>query len=214
MARGNGRMRVFLDDIDYRTFVRCFAETLDDFTIECWNYCVMPNHYHATLRPTRPNLSDAMRQLNGTYAQWWNRRHKTVGHVFQGRFKDQIVQQESYLSVLCRYVANNPVRAGLVKHPADWPWSSYAATIGLRPPPQFLATDLVLRQFGEGDRQVLQQRFAAYVCASADDDGMEDGLRSPVLILGDKAFQASVKAGSDHGLTPAERRGAQGPQHH
>lgn len=75
--------------------------------MECWNYCLMPSHYQATFRPSLPNLSEAMRRLNSVYAQWWNQRHERVSHVFQGRFKDQIVQREVYLLVLCRYVALN-----------------------------------------------------------------------------------------------------------
>ena len=133
MARGNGRMSIFLDDVDYRQFVYLLGDVVESLEIECLNYCVMPNHYHATLRPTLPNLSEGVRLINSRYAQWWNRRHERVGHVFQGRFKDQIVQQEGYLQALCRYIALNPVRAGLVDSPDNWEWSSYAATTGLRP---------------------------------------------------------------------------------
>ena len=91
----------------------------------------MPNHYHATLQPSQPNLSEALRRLNSVYARWWNERHQRVGHVFQGRFKDQIVDRDSYLLTLSRYVVMNPVRAGLVERPEDWRWSSYRATAGL-----------------------------------------------------------------------------------
>ena len=130
MSRGNGRMGIFLDDADYRQFVHLLGEAVERFDIRCWNYCVMPNHYHATLQPTRTNLSEAIRCLNSGYAQWWNRRHGRVGHVFQGRYKDQVVDRETYLLTLSRYVVMNPVRAGLVERPGDWPWSSYRATVG------------------------------------------------------------------------------------
>lgn len=119
MARGNGRMRIFLHDMDYRKFIDVLGDVVEESEIECWNYCVMPNHYHATFRPTRPNLSEAIRRINSVYAQWWNKRHERVGHVFQGRFKDQIVQREGYLLALCRYVAMNPVRAGLSECPEN-----------------------------------------------------------------------------------------------
>ena len=99
MARGNGRMRIFEDDTDYRYFVTLFGDIMEEFEIQCWNYCVMPNHYHATLQPTLPNLSRAIQRLNRRYAQRWNKRYDRVGHVFQGRFKDQIVQREGYLRV-------------------------------------------------------------------------------------------------------------------
>ena len=195
MARGNGRMSIFLDDVDYRQFVYLLGDVVESLEIECLNYCVMPNHYHATLRPTLPNLSEGVRLINSRYAQWWNRRHERVGHVFQGRFKDQIVQQEGYLLSLCRYIALNPVRAGLVESPANWEWSSYAATTGLRPSPSFLAVDSLLHQFGAGERATLQARFAAHVLGNEHDArSTEDRLRSNERILGDRAFKDSLTA--------------------
>ena len=194
MARGNGRMPIFLDDRDYRHFLYLFGDIVEALEIECWNYCVMPNHYHATVRPTLPNLSEALRRLNGAYAQWWNRRHGRVGHVFQGRFKDQVLQTEGYLLTVCRYVAMNPVRAGLVERPESWEWSSFAATAGLRPSPAFLATDAVLRQFGPGHRGLLQARFATHVNDStAPGACSEDRIRSAERILGDVTFKRSLE---------------------
>ena len=96
MSRGNGRMCIFLDEADYRQFVYILGDVVETFGLECWNYCLMPNHYHATLRPSRPNLSEAIRRLNSVYALWWNKRHQRVGHVFQGRFKAQVVDREGY----------------------------------------------------------------------------------------------------------------------
>jgi len=194
MARGNGRMSIFLDDTDYRQFVHLLGDVVEDLEIQCWNYCVMPNHFHATLLPTLPNLSEALRRINGRYAQWWNRRHERIGHVFQGRFKDQIVQREGYLAALCRYVAMNPVRAGLVTRPEDWEWSSYAATTGQRPSPSFLAVDQVLRQFGNGELPDLQQRFAAHVLASSPEEMCtDDRIRSNESIVGDSEFKRSLR---------------------
>ena len=149
MARGNGKMRIFLDDTDNRRFLYLLGEVLADFSIRCWNYCLMPNHYHLTIQPTRPNLSEAIGRLNGGYGLWWNRRHGQVGHVFQGRFKDQVVDREEYLVTLSRYVVMNPVRAGLVQRPEDWRWSSYRATVGLCSAPAFLDTTATLDLFGE-----------------------------------------------------------------
>jgi REP element-mobilizing transposase RayT len=107
MSRGNARMPIFLDDCDYRQFVYQVGDVVEEFGLVCWNYCAMPNHYHLTVQPTRANLSAAIRKLNGTYGQWWNRRHGRVGHVFQGRFKDQIVDRNSYLMALSSYVVMN-----------------------------------------------------------------------------------------------------------
>ena len=187
-------MTVFLDDTDYRQFTYLLGEVTEELGILCWNYCLMPNHYHLTLQPTRPNLSDAMRRLNGNYAMWWNRRHQRVGHVFQGRFKDQIVDCESYAFCLARYVLMNPVRANLVKQPGDWRWSSYRAMVGLAETPSFLLPSLTLRLFGAGEDDDLRTRFRQFVTAVEDDPATVDRIRSGETILGPRAFKNAVAA--------------------
>jgi REP element-mobilizing transposase RayT len=203
MSRGNGRMEIFLDDRDYRKFMQLLADVVEDFELECWNYCVMPNHYHATIRPTLPNISAALQQLNGDYAKWFNWRYTRVGHAFQGRFKAQIVEREGYSLTLARYVALNPVRAKLVERPEDWPWSSYASTIGLRPISPFLSADATLALFGEGDRSTLQKRFADFVLARCDDTAAHERIRSNSRILGSVAFKRFVRAGRVEGASEA-----------
>lgn len=197
MSRGNGQMKIFLDEADYRHFVHVLGDVVDGAAIRCWNYCLMPNHYHLTVQPTKPNLSEAIRRVNSVYAQWWNRRHTRVGHVFQGRFKDQIVERESYLLTLSRYVVMNPVRADLVKRPEDWRWSSYRATVGLAPPSSFLAASATLELFGDGDVSTLQTRFASHVIARMDDVASLDRIRSNDRILGTNLFKDAVAAARD-----------------
>ena len=186
-------MEIFLDAIDYRHFVRCLGDIVDEFGIACWIYCVMPNHYHATLQPRHPNISEAIQQLNSIYAQWWNKRHGRVGHVFQGRFKDQIVDRDGYLLTLSRYVVMNPVRARLVDRPEDWAWSSYRATIGLEATPAFLAVASTLRLVGDdSDPHVLQQRFVRLATSTPVDHGAVDRIRSSDRILGSGEFKEWV----------------------
>ena len=93
----------------------------------------MDNHYHIVIETIEGNLSQGMRQLNGVYTQTSNRRHHRVGHVFQGRYKAILIEKESYLLELCRYVVLNPIRANMINDVADWPWSSYAAMLGKIP---------------------------------------------------------------------------------
>ena len=187
-------MAIFLDDRDYRQFVFLLGENVSAFQLKCWNYCAMPNHYHATLQPTLPNLSEAIRRLNSEYAQWWNRRHGRVGHVFQGRFKDQIVDRENYMLTLSRYVVLNPVRASLCKRPEEWYWSSYQATMGFFPAPTFLSTELTLGLFGPGDVAMLRARFSATLAAGVNDAALTDRIRSNERILGDAAFKKAVNS--------------------
>ena len=188
-------MTIFLDDLDYRTFTQLFRATVEDFNIKCWNYCLMPNHYHATLLPLMPNISTAIQYLNSSYAQWWNRQHGKVGHVFQGRFKAQIVQEDGYALTLSRYVALNPVRAQLVKRPEEWRWSSYGSLIGLRPMPSFLDVNATLTLFGDGGAALRRQRFADFVLAGCENETDDDRIRSNTTILGDAAFTMSINGG-------------------
>jgi REP element-mobilizing transposase RayT len=193
MSRGNARMQIFLDEADYRKFFYVLGDVLDAYEVECWDFCAMPNHYHLALRNTRRNLSEALRHLNGEYATWWNSEHKKVGHVFQGRFKDQIVQREGYLLSLVRYIALNPVRAGLVQRPDAWPWSSYRYTAGLCHPPSFLAWQQILDQFGEDDLQTSRARYVRHVLSLSMDENVHDEhFRSRRRVIGDAAFKRSI----------------------
>ena len=97
----------------------------------------------------KANLSIGMRQLNGIYTQSFNRQHKRVGHLFQGRFKAILVEKESYLLELCRYIVLNPVRVKGGVEMGAWKWSSYRATAGSALVPEFLSIDWLLEQFGK-----------------------------------------------------------------
>jgi REP element-mobilizing transposase RayT len=141
MSRGNWRSAIFLDTTDRQRFLKLLAHVVEHFGLRCHAYCLMTNHFHLAVKTSEGNLSRAMKQLKGDYAQWWNRRHRRVGHLFQGRFKAQIVQDGQYLVDVCRYIVLNPVRARMVASPAQWRWSSYRATVGISRPPEFLCCD-------------------------------------------------------------------------
>src|ERR671924_2148265 len=130
-SRGNERKWIFRDDFDRKLFLNILSQINQRFNWLCHAYCLMTNHYHLLIETPDGNLSKGMRQLNGVYTQRFNRQHGRVGHVFQGRYKAIIVQKESYLVELARYVVLNPVRARMVRSLAEWPWSSYRATAGL-----------------------------------------------------------------------------------
>jgi putative transposase len=143
-ARGNGRQAIYWDENDCNSFLGILARAVSRFAWLCHAFCLMGNHYHLLIETPRPNLAQGMRDLNGTYAQDFNNRHGQVGHLFQGRYGAILVQKESHLLELSRYIVRNPVHAGLCAHPADWPWTSYLATAGLHPRPAFLTTDWLL----------------------------------------------------------------------
>ena len=111
-------------------------------------FVLMGNHFHLLVETPEPNLSRGMRHLNGVYTQWFNWRHKRSGHLMQGRFKAILVEKQSHLLELARYIVLNPVRAGLVQTAGQWRWSNYRATAGLGKVPSWLEVDWTLGQFG------------------------------------------------------------------
>ncbi len=161
-ARGNARQAIVRDDRDRARFVDTLAQMVEQYRVLCHSWVLMSNHYHLLLETPEPNLSLAVRHLNGVYTQAFNRRHRRVGHLFQGRFKAIVVEREAYLLELCRYVVLNPVRAGLVTYPRAYAWSSYRATAGETAGPQWLTVDWVLQQFGS-TRKAAQQAYQEFV---------------------------------------------------
>lgn len=139
-SRGNARQTVFHEPGDFHAFRDLLGETCLRFDWHCHAHCLMPNHYHLLIETRAPTLSRGMRHLNGVFTQRYNRRRKRVGHVFQGRFKALLVQDEHYLLELARYIVLNPVRAKLVVQAADWRWSSYAWLVGTAQAPDWAAS--------------------------------------------------------------------------
>ncbi len=122
----------------------------------------MDNHCHLLIETNRACLSDGMKLLNGSYTQYVNQQYQCIGHVFQGRFKAILVQKESYLLELARYIALNPVRAGMVRSAKDWSWSSYRATAGSVESAACLTNDWVLGGFAD-TKHIAQQRYIEFV---------------------------------------------------
>jgi len=117
----------------------------------------MTNHYHLLVETPDADLSRGMHLLNGVYTQWFNHRHDRVGHLVQGRFKAILVEKESHLLELVRYVVLNPVRAKMVRSVRDWPWSSYRATAGQTEAPEFLMIGWVLSQFDPDPERAVRE---------------------------------------------------------
>ncbi len=143
-SRGDRREHIYLSDVDRDAWLELLGHVCARFNWVCHAYCLRSNHYHLVIETPEGNLSQGMRQLNGVYTQWVNRNHGRVGHVFQGRYKAILVEKDSYLLELARYVVLKPVRAGMVGDAGDWPWSSYLAMTGQVPVPVWLKTDWLL----------------------------------------------------------------------
>ncbi|MCX6551280.1 MAG: transposase [Acidobacteria bacterium] len=196
MARGNAKGLIFLDDLDHRRFLTVLEDTLRRFGIVCHAFCLMPNHYHLAVVTPAANLSAAIKHLNGVYSQWWNRRHGRCGHVFQGRFKAQVIQKDPYLLVACRYIVLNPVRAGLVKHPQDWRWSSYQATAGLELAPAPLDVQVLHDLLSCGPGVTPGMAYREFVCGtrSAQYGAVGRLIRRGSRCIGDVSFLEDERA--------------------
>lgn len=109
-SRGNEKNPIFLSNKDRTLFLNTLEKTIDKYKWVCHAYCLMDNHYHLLIDTPLPNLSSGMRQLNSVYTQAFNKRHKRIGHLYQGRFKAIVIDKESYLLEVARYVVLNPVR--------------------------------------------------------------------------------------------------------
>lgn len=185
-SRGDRRKSIFFDDNDRQHWLDILGLVCSRFNFSVHAYCQMSNHYHLMIETLEGNLSQGMRQLNAFYSQEFNRQHGLVGHVFQGRYKAILVQKESYLLELARYVVLNPVRAGIVSDPKDWQWGSYNFTTGEHDAPTWLNTVWLLSQFGKSRNLSL----GAYRQFVLEGIGKESPLKDTQhqMILGDQAF--------------------------
>jgi len=146
-SRGNDRAAIFRDDRDRARFLEILGDVVSGGRWALHGYCLMGNHFHLLLETPLGNLSRGMQRINGRYTQWFNRRHRKIGHLLQGRYKAILVEKEAHLLELCRYIVLNPVRAGMVETASRWPWSNYAATSGSSAAPDWLEVDWTLSQF-------------------------------------------------------------------
>jgi hypothetical protein len=156
-------------------------------------FCLMPNHYHLVVRAPDANLSNAMQYLNSVYSQWWNHRHQRCGHVFQGRFKAQVVQRDRYLLAVFRYVVLNPVRGGLVANPKDWKWSSYRASINIVPVPDFLDRQTMEQLVPHAGPSGASDAFRLFVHADQGQADVGRLIRRETQVLGDPTFVKSAR---------------------
>jgi REP element-mobilizing transposase RayT len=161
-SRGNERKAVFRSDQDRMNFLNTLQHVKKRYNWICHAYCLMDNHYHLLIETPDGNLAIGMRQLNGVYTQLFNKLHGRAGHLFQGRYKSILIQKDSHLLEVCRYVVLNPVRAKMAEAPEAWKWSSYRATAGREAAHPCLTVEWVLGQFG-GKRAAAEKEYRQFV---------------------------------------------------
>jgi putative transposase len=196
-TRGNEKIDIYRDDRDREVFLELVDRVVRRMDWRCLSYCLMGTHFHLLVQTRQPNLDRGMQQLKGGYAQRFNRRHERVGHLFQGRYGAVLIQQDSHLLEVFRYVARNPVKEGWCADPADWRWGAHAALAGYVSAPPFLDVDEARAWFGPRNGAA---RYAEFVAQTAQVPYEPAG-----VVFGDASFKRSVLPDADPGVEFADR---------
>lgn len=130
--RGNNKAQIYFDREDYEKFLDCVLKSQELFPFELISYCIMPNHFHLQIKIIEHSLGEIMHRICMNYARYFNKKYELVGHVFQGRYKSVIIENDAQLIRTSRYIHLNPVEANLVKNPVEYKWSSYGVYMGKR----------------------------------------------------------------------------------
>jgi putative transposase len=206
LSRGNEGLDICYDDQDRKIFLETLGEVSDRFGAAIYAFVLMTNHYHLLVQTPGANLSRVMQWFGVTYTRRFNNRHSRTGHLFQGRFKSILVENDAYVVELSCYIHRNPLRVGMVKRLVDYPWSSYPVYAYGRKGPEWLKTDLILGYFsGEDPRKAYRKKVQAY---AGEEKGLWEDFRHGV-ILGTSQFLDMIKtrysSGRPHREIPQQR---------
>lgn len=190
MNRGLARQAIFNSDKDRELFIELLCEIHNRYRVEIHAYCLMGNHYHILICTPLGNISRAMRHLNGVYTQRYNKRHRLDGPIYRGRYKSILVDADTYLLRLNRYIHLNPVVAGIVNKAEQYKWSSYKDYLSTRERPYWLVTTDTLAYFGERYQKKKYKLFVEEGIDKELDDYFKKLRRLP--ILGSEAFSKTV----------------------
>jgi REP-associated tyrosine transposase len=146
-SRGAVQLPVFVSDGDREMFLGLLCTSVERSGWLCHGYCLMSNHYHLVLETPQPTLAKGMHRLNHAYAKWVNLQTGRLGHAFDARYGSSLIETAEHELEVARYVALNPVTAGMCRAPEQWRWSSYRAQLGLDRQPSFLTVARVLGHF-------------------------------------------------------------------
>jgi len=190
MSRGNDGQDIYLNDDDRKLFLETISEMSERFEVDIFTYVLMSNHYHLLVRTNRANLKKAMQWFGTTYTRRFNNRNCKKGHLFQGRYKSILVQNDAYLMQLSCYIHRNPLRAGIVKRLIDYKWSSYPIYAYAKKGPDWLSTKVILSYFKGADKHK-QYREKVQKYAEEEKRLLEDIHHG--MILGAKKFVDKIR---------------------
>lgn len=190
-ARGNERRKIFFSRKDYEKFKEYLAEAKEKYRYLLHAYVLMTNHYHLIIETPEKNLSKIMHYLNSSYTTYTNIKRKRSGHLFQGRYKAIVVDKDSYLLELSRYLHLNPVRANMVEKPEEYPYSSYNSYIASTTE-NIISRENILEMLAKNGKKA-RDRYRTFV-ESALGEETESPLKKVYggVILGSEGFTRNV----------------------
>ncbi len=150
MVRGIGKMDLFHAPIDYEKYLASLYRVRKQVSLQLYAYCLMKNHVHLLIEEGKESISLTMKRLGVSYSLYYNKRHERVGHVFQGRYRSEAIKNEQQFMKCCRYIHNNPVKAGMVAFAENYPWTSYRAYVK-RFPDGLTDTQPLLQMYSSDD---------------------------------------------------------------
>jgi putative transposase len=190
MSRGNNGQDIYLNDDDRNLFLETIKEMSERFEVDIFAYVLMSNHYHLLVRTNRANIKKAMQWFGTTYTRRFNNRNFKKGHLFQGRYKSILVQNNAYLMQLSCYIHRNPLRAGIVRRLIDYKWSSYPIYAYAKKGPAWLSTQVILSYFKGADKHK-QYRKKVQKYVEEEKRLLEDVHHG--MILGAKKFVNKIR---------------------
>ena len=178
MLRGANRKDIFHDDKDRIRYLNTLNKYKNNGkAFQVYGWCLMNNHIHLLLQEGKLTVADILKRTGVSFAGYYNRKYNAMGHLFQDRFKSEGVDGDAYLLTVVRYIHQNPVKAGMVQHPADWPWSSCSGYYGRNIfPPGLLDRERVLDMFSQSLHPISTaiEWFKAFNEAENDDTCLDD----------------------------------------
>jgi putative transposase len=223
-CRGNEKQNIYRDDTDRSRFLQLLNQSLNIYTVKLHSYVLMANHFHLLVETPLGNLSEFMRHFNIAYIGYYNRRHRRVGHLYQGRYKAILVDKDAYLSILSRYIHLNPVRIKALekteprekyKRLKSYPWSSLPGYLSKRKKEHFVRYDLVLGDFGGDTDKARKEYRKTLIEEMTQGKGIQDQIIGQTVIGGEEfitwvkeKFLSEEKDGEAPALRVIKRHGA------
>ena len=195
ISRGNERRPIVTDEMDRAKRLDWLRRAIETYGWHLHAFVQMTNHEHLFVETPEPNLSVGMQYLNGSYTRYFNRRWRRSGHLFQGRFKAHVIDEQGYFQVISRYIHLNPVRAKMVPKALEYPWSSYPGYVRAVKALDWITYDRVLLDFGPGKLTERRRRYKRYVEANIEKSGVcpfEYAIEG--LVLGSQAFVDRIRS--------------------